>query len=632
MLCAQHALNTLLQGNYYDPSQLADIAKQLDGLERGQVDDETWRNRDQASLNMDDTGLYGAFDLSDLILANERHPHFAGYFSISVLEKALEVWGIRLVRWRSEEMRPFQACPEEQLAFVLNLDSHWFTIRSFTGGYWFNLNSFLEKPSWVGPSYLGALLGAAESEGYSVFVAVQAESTRGDFHNSIADECAATLSPASFAGGQGAANEVTDSSAQGLKPTSAAGVSAMDISKGQGSTAIADDDADLQAALRASLADADSRMAALSGGESSRLHSPTIAGQRRTRGGMLRDLEIATGASNQDEETDDQVDAIAPSRRRARGLGSSATASASSSFRGSPYILPTASGGRRRASRQVSEEGESASFRLRRQRDAGATLDQAISVDYEDEDGQSNHMGSTDISLTGDAIEIADDDEFEQMQAAASAPRSPFLNPALIRSGGSTNSDDDFHSLSSGDEDANLGESWVQGDIDVVRRQAMMQNRAYDDEDAQFQAALAASMREAGTQSTTQATPGAGHTFEDDLAAASWINEEDSRAIREAQASFNSMIRQASNRSNTPPPADVERIARMRAEAKRKAEEEETARLRGETAAALGQREASPTSKEQGAEEEEQDSSDEDETTLSPEEIRRARLARFNAA
>lgn len=56
MLCAQHALNALLQGNYFDPSQLADIAKQLDELERSQLDDEAWRNRDTASLNMDDTG------------------------------------------------------------------------------------------------------------------------------------------------------------------------------------------------------------------------------------------------------------------------------------------------------------------------------------------------------------------------------------------------------------------------------------------------------------------------------------------------------------------------------------------------------------------------------------------------
>lgn len=136
MLCAQHALNALLQGSYYDPSQLADIAKQLDGLERTQLDDEAWRNRDEASLNMDDTGEWHPFsglfritNQADLVVT-------PGYFSVSVLEKALEVWGLSLLRWRSEEMRAMQSRPEEQLAFVLNLDSHWFTIRGFLGGYW----------------------------------------------------------------------------------------------------------------------------------------------------------------------------------------------------------------------------------------------------------------------------------------------------------------------------------------------------------------------------------------------------------------------------------------------------------------------------------------------------------------
>ena len=57
-------------------------------------------------------------------------------------------------------MRSRQAQPEKERAFVLNLDSHWFTIRAFgaSGNFWFNLNSFLSEPSWVGPNYLGTLL------------------------------------------------------------------------------------------------------------------------------------------------------------------------------------------------------------------------------------------------------------------------------------------------------------------------------------------------------------------------------------------------------------------------------------------------------------------------------------------
>ena len=35
-----------------------------------------------------------------------------GYFSISVLERAMEVWDLTLVRWRGEAMRRYQERPE----------------------------------------------------------------------------------------------------------------------------------------------------------------------------------------------------------------------------------------------------------------------------------------------------------------------------------------------------------------------------------------------------------------------------------------------------------------------------------------------------------------------------------------
>ena len=60
-----------------------------------------------------------------------------------------------------------------QFAFILNLEQHWFTLRSFgdhiTQGqghtHWFNLNSFLQRPEWVSKTYLGMMLQQAESEG-----------------------------------------------------------------------------------------------------------------------------------------------------------------------------------------------------------------------------------------------------------------------------------------------------------------------------------------------------------------------------------------------------------------------------------------------------------------------------------
>jgi Ataxin-3 len=63
-----------------------------------------------------------------------------------------------------------------QLAFILNLEQHWFTLRRFGpalpnidddpgDGHWFNLNSSLSSPEWVGKLYLGMVLQQAEADG-----------------------------------------------------------------------------------------------------------------------------------------------------------------------------------------------------------------------------------------------------------------------------------------------------------------------------------------------------------------------------------------------------------------------------------------------------------------------------------
>ncbi|KAF9475531.1 Josephin-domain-containing protein [Pholiota conissans] len=160
MLCAQHALNSLLQGNYFTAPDLSDLARSLDDLEESYDDS----NMGHTSTNMDDTG----------------------FFSVQVLDNALKVWGLNLTRWRSEEMRPYHGNPHTQLAFILNLEQHWFTMRRFGmanadvdlddgNGHWFNLNSFLPAPEWVGKLYLGMVLQQAEAEGYSVFAVTQAD-------------------------------------------------------------------------------------------------------------------------------------------------------------------------------------------------------------------------------------------------------------------------------------------------------------------------------------------------------------------------------------------------------------------------------------------------------------------------
>ncbi|KAJ3899682.1 Josephin-domain-containing protein [Lentinula edodes] len=154
MLCAQHALNSLLQGNFFSASDLSAIAQNLDDLE-GTYDTE---NPSLTSQNMDDTG----------------------FFSVQVLENALDVWGLSLLRWRSEQMRPYQDYPEQERAFIFNSQQHWYTLRRFGAsesyqdgagsGHWFNLNSSLPSPEWVSKLYLSMFIQAAETDGYSVFV------------------------------------------------------------------------------------------------------------------------------------------------------------------------------------------------------------------------------------------------------------------------------------------------------------------------------------------------------------------------------------------------------------------------------------------------------------------------------
>ncbi|CAE6444761.1 hypothetical protein ACGC1H_006873 [Rhizoctonia solani] len=180
MMCGQHALNSLLQGNYFTPPDLAQIAHEIDQLEQGVQDSHGGR-----STNMDDTG----------------------YFSVQVLENALKnAFGLTLVRWRSEEMRPYQAVPDTQLAFILNLEQHWFTLRRFghpgRKGHWFNLNSFLESPEWVGNTYLAMVLQQAEKEGYSVFVVrpVDPSNPENMLPETEADLIAETLDPGDFGG------------------------------------------------------------------------------------------------------------------------------------------------------------------------------------------------------------------------------------------------------------------------------------------------------------------------------------------------------------------------------------------------------------------------------------------------
>ncbi|KAI8638463.1 the Josephin domain of Ataxin-3 in complex with ubiquitin molecule [Parasitella parasitica] len=143
-LCAQHALNVLLQGNYFTAVDLAEIGQELDRQEQLVGG----RKVGSESQNYDDSG----------------------YFSIQVLQKALEIWNLELKPWKSKEMDEARKIPTQQNAYICNLRNHWFTLRKFSETYrWYNLDSTQPAPTYLGEDYLALMLHQIECEGYSIF-------------------------------------------------------------------------------------------------------------------------------------------------------------------------------------------------------------------------------------------------------------------------------------------------------------------------------------------------------------------------------------------------------------------------------------------------------------------------------
>ncbi|RIB27128.1 Machado-joseph disease protein MJD, partial [Gigaspora rosea] len=147
-LCAQHCINSLLQGEYFTAVDLSEIAKNLDQAEHAAL---------QEGVEQVPTGL-----LTENVSAQKsQNMDDSGFFSVQVLSHALKVWNLELVPVGSEEG-----------PYICNLREHWFTLRRFGGikSRWYNLDSLLNGPEWISQIYLGMLLNQLETEGYSIFV------------------------------------------------------------------------------------------------------------------------------------------------------------------------------------------------------------------------------------------------------------------------------------------------------------------------------------------------------------------------------------------------------------------------------------------------------------------------------
>jgi len=111
-------------------------------------------------------------DYLRFVAADSQNVSDEGNFSIQVLSEALKVYNIRCVPVGSSEVVGVTSeTYHMQEAFICNLSSHWFTIRNL-GGQWYNLNSLKPVPEKISDFYLSAFLGQLQAEHYTIFVIV----------------------------------------------------------------------------------------------------------------------------------------------------------------------------------------------------------------------------------------------------------------------------------------------------------------------------------------------------------------------------------------------------------------------------------------------------------------------------
>lgn len=247
-LCAQHCLNSLLQGQFYSAVDLGELAAELDAMERrrmAEVGEDSPEYRaflQQPSSNMDDSG----------------------FFSVQVISRALEVWGLHLLPLNSSDPLAVRAkqAPVSATSYICNYREHWFTIRRL-GSQWFNLNSLLEGPELVSNSYLGEFLAQLQQEGYSIFLVT------GGLPECDADLVLQAV-PAVQAAPPRLLSDITSSGAGRAASATRAREAAVPGARG-GEAAARDEAAELEAAMLMSLAETSG-----TGGQAAKLDTETL--------------------------------------------------------------------------------------------------------------------------------------------------------------------------------------------------------------------------------------------------------------------------------------------------------------------------------------------------------------------
>jgi Ataxin-3 len=110
-----------------------------------------------------------------------------GFFSIQVLQRALQNFAIDLIPYNSQGPSALDARedPTTVQAYICNLREHWLTIRRFARHY-FDLNSMLAYPKVISDTYLSLYLAQLQQNGYSIFL-VQGNLPRCDADTKLAE-------------------------------------------------------------------------------------------------------------------------------------------------------------------------------------------------------------------------------------------------------------------------------------------------------------------------------------------------------------------------------------------------------------------------------------------------------------
>lgn len=148
LLCGVHAINSLLQGGFFTEIELGSLAQRLDEEEATLM-----RNMCVSEEDVESMSTRGSLNVSN-----------DGDFSLQVLARALNSWGLKCDRVKMEDIMALLQDTETEKAFICHLRNHWFCIRR-VDGQWYNLNSLNKHPIRVSDFYLDAYLGSLDEQG-----------------------------------------------------------------------------------------------------------------------------------------------------------------------------------------------------------------------------------------------------------------------------------------------------------------------------------------------------------------------------------------------------------------------------------------------------------------------------------